>query len=66
MAATSGGPWVCEECGKVCKSRSGLTRHTSVHKKRARVGEARDNCHRFYHPTLDGIYDSTSILAALT
>jgi hypothetical protein len=55
MAATTGGSWICGECGKVCRSRGGLTKHSSAHKKHSRVGQVHDNLHRIYHPTLDGI-----------
>ena len=58
MAAPSGSPWVCTECGHVCKSRGGLTRHSSVHKQTTRVGEPHENFHRIYHPMFDGMYDS--------
>ena len=54
MAASSGGLWVCAEYGKVCKSRGGLTKHSSAHKRRPLVGNFRDNSHRIYHPTLNG------------
>ena len=55
MAAASGGFFVCSECGKVCKSRGGLTKHTSVHKRRLRVGESFNAFHRVYHPTFNGV-----------
>ena len=54
MAATASGSWTCGECGKVCKSRGGLTKHSSTHKQGSRVGGDRDNLHRIYHATLDG------------
>lgn len=52
--STSGGSWVCPECGKVCKSRGGLTQHSAVHKRHPRVREFDDNSTRSYHPNLDG------------
>ena len=55
MAASSGGLWICTECGKVCKSRGGLAQHSSVHKRHRRIGELGDNARRVYHPQLDGI-----------
>ena len=55
MATTTGGSWTCGECGRVCKSRNGLTRHSYTHKKLSRVGEVSDNRYRIYHATLDGI-----------
>ena len=54
MAATMGNLWLCPECGKVCKSRGGLTRHAPVHKRHPRVGKLSDNIQRVYHPTFDG------------
>lgn len=54
MAASSGGLWVCAECGKVCKSSGGLTRHTLIHKRHSHVGQLHENFHRAYHPALDG------------
>lgn len=55
MAATTGGSWICGECGKVCWSRGGLTKHSSTHKKHSRVGQVHGNLHRINHLTLDGI-----------
>ena len=56
MAATSGSSWVCVECGKVCKSRGGLMKHSYVHKRRSRtVGGLHENFLRVYHPTFDGM-----------
>ena len=51
--STSGGSWVCSECGKVCKSRGGLTQHSAVHKRHPRVRELNENSTHFYHPDLD-------------
>ena len=56
MAATSGGSWVCVECGKVCKSRGGLRRHALAHKRHIRVGEPHGNFDRVYHPTFDCMF----------
>jgi hypothetical protein len=56
MAATSGGPWICAQCGKVCRSRGGLTQHSSSHKRHPRIGERTDNTLRVYHPKLDGMF----------
>ena len=64
MAATSDGSWVCPECGKVCKSRGGLTKHTSVHRRNIRVGEPHKNLHRIYHPTFDGASNLPSVKTA--
>ena len=55
MAATPGNLWACVECGKVCRSRGGLVRHSSVHKRHPRIGEPRNNFQRVYHPLFDGI-----------
>jgi len=56
MAATSSSSWVCTECGKVCKSRGGLVKHSSIHKRHPRVGESRNGFHRIYHPTFTGMF----------
>ena len=56
MAATASGSWMCGECGKVCRSCGGLTKHLSTHKKGSRVGGVGDNLHRVYHATLDSWY----------
>ena len=64
MAAAPGGPWMCVECGKVCRSHGGLNRHTSVHKRHPRIGELRDNLCRVYHPGLDGMLSSLSSLTS--
>lgn len=58
MAATSGGHWICLECGKVCKSRGGLTQHSSVHKRHPRVDHIRNTSYRIYHAYLDGMFGS--------
>ena len=55
MAATPSNLWVCEECGKVCKSRGGLTRHSPIHKRHSHVGEPHGNFRRVYHPTFTGM-----------
>ena len=60
MATTSGGPWICTECGKVCKSHGGFTQHSSIHKQRPRIGELRANSYRVYHPKLDGMLTFSS------
>jgi hypothetical protein len=54
MADTSS-LWICTECGKVCKSRGGLKKHGSVHKRRLCVGETHNDTFRIYHPLLDGM-----------
>ena len=64
MVAT--GSWTCGECGRVCKSCGGLTKHSSTHKKHSRVGEVCGNLHRIYHPTLDGFFLSFSSVVLLT
>ena len=55
MAATTGGSWICGECGKVCRSHGGLTKHSLTHKKHSRVRGVHNNFHRIYHPVLDGL-----------
>lgn len=54
MAATPGNLWACVECGKVCRSRGGLVRHSSVHKRHPHIGELHNNFQRVYHPLFDG------------
>lgn len=60
MAATTSGLWICADCGKVCKSRGGLTQHSSSHRRGLRIGELRDDSSRVYHPSLDGMFSSSS------
>lgn len=60
MATTSSSLWVCAECGKVCKSRGGLARHSPVHKRHPRVGEPQNDFHRTYHPTFNGMFNFLS------
>ena len=43
MVATSSGQWVCEECGKVCKSHGRLIKHPPIHKQHPCVGEPWNN-----------------------
>ncbi|KAF9790606.1 hypothetical protein BJ322DRAFT_1104263 [Thelephora terrestris] len=54
MAATPAVFWICEGCGKVCKSRGGLTKHSSTHNRHPCVGKSHNNFRRTYHPRLDG------------
>lgn len=56
MEISPGGPWICGECDKVCKSRGGLTQHSSVHKRHPRIGVRRNDSHRIYHAKLDGMF----------
>ena len=66
MAATPAVFWICdyEGCGKVCKSRGGLTKHSSTHNRHPCVGKSHNNLRRTYHPRLDGmsrfLFNSTS------
>ena len=53
MATVGGGYIVCGECGKVCKSCSGLVKHTAAHKRHPRIGDCHGDFHRVYHPTLN-------------
>ena len=62
MAAAACGSWICGECGKVCRSRGGLTKHSSVHKKGSRIGGVRDNLHRIYHAALNGRYPTSRLI----
>lgn len=64
MAATSGGAWVCAECGKVCRSRGGLTQHSSTHKRYPRMRKLHDTSYRVYHPSLDGMFSLSLCLAS--
>lgn len=64
MATTTGGPWICTECGKVCKSRGGLTQHSSSHKRHPCLGELRGNSYRIYHAKLDGMPSFSSSLTS--
>ena len=55
MVATTGGSWICGECGKACQSCGGLTKHSLTHKKYSHVGGVHNNLHCIYHPVLDGL-----------
>ena len=66
MAAIPGSSWVCAECGKVCKSRGGLAKHHSVHKRHPHTVEFRDNVYRVYHAMLDGMLDILLNSSSLT
>lgn len=56
MSTTSAGLWMCEECGKVCKSRGGLMKHISVHKRLPRIDTTHGDFQRTYHSTLNGAF----------
>ena len=53
MGAPSVTFFICDKCGKVCKTLRGLTQHKYVHRALPQLGDPQ-NFHREFHPLLNG------------